>query len=272
MHFAYRIGCALVLAATVMTASAASALLTAGTPEVDRCSASAVTDSVTLFRSPSGGGRQLLATAWSSVASGAGSTTVTWFATSGASSVRAAELELAVLERLYAHVLEQDPAASFELRRVLQGAADPARARPERLAGPTQGDVLQAIALARQRAASDLAARGSPLKPVSWSVVSIDAAARAATQAPDPERVRVRVHDEKGQPIAGVTLTASRGADSICTARSDAEGWASCKLVDAHEHPPGADEEDAGAPIVVTFPGVVSRERILLPTTLKLAR
>jgi hypothetical protein len=208
-----------------------------------------------------------LATAWHAKSGERGRISVTWFERPASSSLRAAELNLVGLERLYEYLLQQDPTVLYEMHRFSLDAKGAATK-----AGPTQADVLSAIAAARQRAVADLAAAGSKLKPVAWGVVSIEIIEPAAGREPDPEVVSVRVRDARGRPVAGSTFTASRGAHTVCSAKLDADGLSSCKLIDAHGHAPGGDDDDDAAPLVVTFPGKVSAERIELPTTLLVER
>lgn len=152
------------------------------------------------------------------------------------------ERDLAALERLYQRVLQADPVGWFEFQSI---------------AG-SQADVLKAIAEQRQRVTRELAARGSQLRPIPWSVVSMELLATA------DKRVSLRVHRNPA-PLAGAPLTISRPPDEICTATADAQGVASCELVDAHGD--GHGEEHHG-PLVVTFPGALAPDRIDLPTTL----
>ena len=239
----------------------ASALLTAGTRELDAYTASAATGSITLFTMTSGTGRRLLASVDDTLRERP--VVVRWHGPSADAGLNGAERDLATLERLYEYVLRLDPARTFEFRLISPLTGDD---KPAARTGPDQGDVLRAIARARQRAAADLAAGGSTLKPVAWGIATIEVLPPPTGQKPDPDVVRVRVRDERQQPIAGVTLTASRGAEAICPARSDKDGIASCRLIDAHAHEGG--DEDHGAATIVTFPGVVSSGRIEVPTTL----
>jgi hypothetical protein len=172
----------------------------------------------------------------------------------------AAELDLLGLERLYAHVLQLEPTARFRFE-APRGSTPSLKAR-----GATQGDVLRAIAEARHRAARELAAARSALKPTPWRIVSLKAV--RASKDSHPDQVTVRVLDAQGKPLAGALLGATRGADMMCQARSDARGVATCKLIDTHGHGPEEHEDDG--PVIVTFPGVVGPGAIDLPTTLRI--
>jgi len=253
--------CAAALAMPV--AAHSSALLTKGAGEVKVYAAAAVTE---FTHEGQGGERHLLATVSREGEANHARTLVKWFRRSGSSSPKAAELDLAGLERLYEHVLHQDAAGIFEFEPV---PPDTRKSKGRARIGPTQGDVLRAIALARERAVADLAASGSGLNPTPWGIASMKVLPAPAGQAADPDRITLRVHDAKERPISGVTLTASRGADMMCSAKSDARGVASCKLIDAHAHAPGEHDDDA-EPTVITFPGLVSTDRIELPTTLRI--
>jgi hypothetical protein len=241
------------LFAAAVPVMAASALFTKGTGDVQSQVSTDADGAVVLFTLPVPGQEpRPLATVSQASTGGRARISIAWF-----ERTREAELDLVGLEHLYEYVLQQDPAGLYEFVRFSFGKAG----RPSKV-GPMQGDVLKAIALARERAIAGLAASGSPLKPIPWSVVSIEASVAA-----DPDVIRVRVLDGRGRPIAGPAVTVSRGQETVCPARLEADGRGSCKLVDAHAHDSG-DEGEAAQPVIVTFPGVVSAERIDLPTTL----
>ena len=241
------------LFAAALPLMAASALFTKGTGEVRSQVSTDANGAVVLFVHGAAGQEiRPLATVSHASTRDRARISIAWF-----ERTRDAELDLAGLEHLYEYVLQQDPAALYEFVRFSLGKVD----RPSR-AGPMQGDVLKTIAAARERAAGALAASGSGLKLVAWSSVSIE-----ASLASEPDVVRVRVLDGRGKPLAGVLVTVSRGQETVCPARLDAEGRGSCKLVDPHGHDSGHEDEDA-LPVIITFPGVVSAERIDLPTTL----
>jgi len=240
-------------------AASSSALFTKGAGEVRADTATAVTGVVTQFTHALPNGEKLVL---GTVTAGEGRTWVEWFPRPGSSSPSSAQLDLIGLERLYEHVLQQDPTRIYTFDAVREGKAN-------RQADRTQGEVLRDIALARGRAAA-VVARGGSLKPIPWSIASMEVIKAGKTKTkPDPDFISVRVVDGGKRPIAGATLTASRGADMMCSARSDARGVASCKLRDTHGHGEGTHDEDDG-PTIVTFAGSVSAERIELPTTFRI--
>ena len=248
-------------------AASSSALFTQGAGDVQSHVAGNAKESVVLLtdNAPAEETRPL-ATVWHTTTGERARTVVSWFERPGASSSRSAELNLVGLERLYEHLLQKDPAGTFELHR-FELAARPGKTVGVKI-GSTQGEVLRWIAGARQRAVADLRASGSALRPVAWSVATIEPAAASAGEKPDADRVSVRVVDATRRPIAGATLTAARGDHMLCSAQSDSRGLASCKLMDAHGHAAGVhDEEDHATPVIVTFGGVVTAQRIDLPTT-----
>jgi len=117
----------------------------------------------------------------------------------------------------------------------------------------SHADLLRDIAAARQAAGVG----------VPWRVVSL---ARAPVAKADDDEVSVRVFGDHG-PIEGFSVFFHRAPHMGCVAKSGKDGVAACHLVDQHGH----EEEHAGhadEPVVVTFPGDVRADRVLLPTTL----
>lgn len=125
----------------------------------------------------------------------------------------------------------------------------------------TQGEALQRIALHRECA---LAAQppSARVDAPRWRVVTI-----SAQEALPGARARVsaRVSDQD-KPLAGVQLVFSRLPHSACTATTQGDGTATCELSDAQGHEGGHPEFDR-EPVLVTFPGDLRGNPILLPTT-----
>jgi hypothetical protein len=115
----------------------------------------------------------------------------------------------------------------------------------------SHGQLLHRIVEARQSARPRMA----------WQMVSISS---TRTDAADADLVGVRVA-LAGKPLEGANIYFNRAPHSGCSAKSDAEGLATCRLVDQHGDDGDADE--ANAAVVATFSGDVSRERVLVPST-----
>jgi hypothetical protein len=163
----------------------------------------------------------------------------------------AAALELATLEHLYTLVLRMEPEASFCLVRSPRNCELVKNRR-------SHAAFLRELAQARQHAA---ARSGGPV--AAWHVVSMKPAAPAGS---DADEVGVRVTMDN-RPLQGMNVFFNRAPHSSCTAKVGSDGVATCHLVDQH-----GDEEshahEGKVPVVVTFPGDVRAERVLLPTTL----
>lgn len=184
-----------------------------------------------------------------------------WFAQGPGSDSRAALMNLSALEHLYSLAYAQEPAGPF--RFIVAGEADV----PGDAEHLSHSGLLLRIALARQCVASVVARQGD-VKPVPWRSISI----RPAPQAADPSHpydVSARLHTAAGT-MADVNLVFTRLPHFECSARSGADGVAACRLVDVmgHDGHPGFES----APTVVTFPGDVKPDLILLPTTLLVRR
>jgi hypothetical protein len=155
--------------------------------------------------------------------------------------------ELAALEQLYALVLHQEPLARYCMGGAVE-PCDPARD------GVSHARVLQNLAALRARAAAhDPAA-------VPWRVVEIEATLRRAW---DADVVAVRAMLEH-TPLQDVVVHFNRAPHSICAARTDADGVATCRLEDQHAD---GHQHDHATVVIATFPGHVRTDRVLLPTT-----
>lgn len=241
-------------------AAASSALFTKGAGDVQTRVSTNAGESVVLFsHTPAGEESRALAMAWQGKQGEGARTVIGFFPPS------APRLSLIGLEHLYEYVLHQDAAGTFEFHD-FAGKVTVGRG------GSTHAEVLRSIAFARDRAVADLVASGSGLKPIPWSVVSMEAVAASTSRNADPDEITVRVANASGSPIAAARLTATRGADMMCSGKSDAHGVVSCKLMDMHGHAPGQQDDDGDAPVIVMFAGAVSAERIDLPTTLVVAK
>jgi hypothetical protein len=144
------------------------------------------------------------------------------------------ELHVTTIEQLYVVAMRLDP---------LEIAT----------ADRSQADLLRDIAAARQAAGA-----GIP-----WRVVSL---ARASVAKADDDEVSVRVFGDHG-PIEGASVIFHRAPHMGCVAKVGKDGVATCQLVDQHGHEEEHSEHE-NDPVVVTFPGDVRPDRVLLPTTL----
>lgn len=161
------------------------------------------------------------------------------------------DLELAVLEQLFVMVFRLNPLARYCVEPV------DAQDRPDCGApgqGLTQGRALQMLAAWRE----PLAARTPAAVP--WRLVEIGPAPRPAL---DVDTVGVRVVGP-GDAIARQPVHFNRAPHSICMARIDDQGLASCRLED--QHGDGAQHSHASS-VVASFPGELRPDRVLLPTT-----
>lgn len=158
-----------------------------------------------------------------------------------------AEHDIAALEQLYSLVLRQEPLARY----CLGSGRWPCDAARD---GMPHAQVLRALADLRERAVVRAPAA------VPWKVVEMEG---AATPPWDADVVGVRVTSLQG-PMEDVAIYFNRAPHSICTARTRADGVATCRLED--QHGDGHQHEHAAA-VVATFPGEVLPDRVLLPTT-----
>lgn len=168
-----------------------------------------------------------------------------------------AMLDVLTLEHLFAWSLRQDPAGRFCM---VRGPKPCSTA----LAGTSLAGLLES--LARERAAA-VARAGPALSARPWRVVSV---ARAPTPTQDDDEVSARI-SLNGRPLAGVNLYFNRPPHSSCSGESDADGVATCRLVDQHGDEASHDH-DENAPVSATFPGDVRADRTIVPTTVVLEK
>lgn len=162
-------------------------------------------------------------------------------------------LRLSGIEALYAFLLHQVPLAEFELT-----ASVDAKARP----AMSHGAALATLASWRDCAVAELRASGYKGQTTVWEQASIQ------PQPPVPDahrRVGAIVRGADGRPAANAPTAFLRGAHLTCQARTGDDGAVSCELFDSHGD--GDHDDDETAPMIISFGGVVTRERILLPTT-----
>ncbi|NUZ06539.1 hypothetical protein [Piscinibacter koreensis] len=164
------------------------------------------------------------------------------------------KMELAAQEYLYTLAFREDPAARYC---VPSPAAD-----CEDSALVSQPEALRSIARQRACALAALPEAARRTLP-SWRLVMLQP---RETNAARKSLVSARIFDETG-PLAGASVTFSQLPHSGCTATARADGSATCELVDDHGHD-GEDAESHGQPVVVTFPGDLRGDPILLPTTI----
>jgi hypothetical protein len=163
-----------------------------------------------------------------------------------------ADVNVAVTEHLYVLALRQEPEARFCLADIGK-RCDPARQ------GYSQAELLRRLIEARRSALK----RGDQAKAaLPWRMVTMSPAAPAAA---DPDHVAVRVvHDRR--PMEGATVFFHRAPHSSCVGKVGADGVAACELVDQHGHADG--EHDDEGPVVVTYPGDIRKDVVLVPSTL----
>lgn len=155
--------------------------------------------------------------------------------------------EIAALEQLYSLVLRQEPLARY----CLGSGSKPCDAARD---GVSQAQVLQSLADLRKQAVVHAPAA------VPWRVVEVQG---APTRPGDADVVGVRVTSPQG-PMEDVAIYFNRAPHSICTARTQADGVATCRLEDQHGD---GHQHDHATAVVATFPGEVRPDRVLLPTT-----
>lgn len=165
-----------------------------------------------------------------------------------------ADLALAVIEQLYAMVFRLDPLARYCID---PGPDEIPAACQASGAEASHGRTLQALAALREQAAAHRPAalpwHRVEITPVPWP-------------SPDVDTVGVRVVGPGGS-IERKPIHFNRAPHSICIARTDAEGLASCRLED--QHGDGSQHSHASE-VVAIFPGELRPDRVLLPTTLVL--
>ncbi|WP_295548450.1 hypothetical protein [uncultured Pseudacidovorax sp.] len=176
--------------------------------------------------------------------------TVRWHA-GGDDNAAGARADLATLEQLYRLVLEQSPEDRFVLH------LGSMRARP----AMGYADALAALAQARECAAGRVRTAASGPQPLAWQSVRVTLAKASAAQ---PLAVAARALDTAGRPVADAQISFARGEHFVCSAPTDAQGWARCTLWDPHGH---VLEDDGRDSTLVTFGGQWQEARLLLPTT-----
>jgi hypothetical protein len=162
-----------------------------------------------------------------------------------------AGLEFAALEQLYSLVLRQEPQARY----CLGSSGRPCDAARD---GVSHAQLLQALAALRARAV------GRNPDAVPWRVVEMQG---VPPRSWDADVVGVRATGPQG-PLAGVAVYFNRAPHSICSARTGADGVATCRLEDQHAD---GHQHDHATVVVATFPGDVRPDRVLLPSTRVLA-
>lgn len=181
------------------------------------------------------------------------STRVSLLALSSLASERqGALLDVARQEHLYTMGFRQDANARFCI------GANKACDGDQLL---SQAEALQRIARRRECVSATLPDGARAASP-SWRTVQLEPSEGASSAKP---AVSVRVSDAAG-PVAGAQILFTKLPHSACSATSQADGTATCVLADNHGHAGGHPEFDR-EPVVVTFPGDLRRNPILLPTT-----
>lgn len=163
------------------------------------------------------------------------------------------ETRLTGIEALYAYIVRQEPLRRIELTH---------SGRPRALAASSHGDTLRRLAQWRACVVEALAASRPAVKPIPWE----SAVLRLQRPGPARRQVAATVTTQAGRPVRDAPVAFASGEHLVCAARTGSAGTASCELFDPHGHE--VHDDEASAPMVVTFGGVVGPERILLPTTL----
>lgn len=164
------------------------------------------------------------------------------------------EGDVAALEQLYAMMLRHDALGRYCLAVGPRPCDDTSRSL-------SHEELLRELAAKRQATVA-LVSHSPSIPP--WRSISMSAVAQ--TKADSDDDVAVKVADES-RPMQGVTVYFNRAPHSVCSGRTGPNGVASCRLVDQH-----GDEDDhagdTGHPqVVVTYPGNVGADRVLLPMT-----
>jgi len=165
-------------------------------------------------------------------------------------------LDVLGFEELYAVMLRHDAQGRY----CVSLATRPCDAARD---GVSHAALLRQLAGERKRAAS---VAGDPFPVMAWRSISMYATAAPSS---DPDDVAVQVSDESG-PMVGVTVYFNRAPHSGCAAKTGADGVAACRLVDQHGDDDGDADEHVRTRVIVTYPGDVGPDRVLLPTTVVL--
>ncbi len=159
-------------------------------------------------------------------------------------------LAVATLEHVYNLVLREDPWAAYCLADKIHQCSFTAKGLP-------QGDMLRELVRMREHELSDGLA-GVASKP--WQVVMLSPTGVGSSD----DLVRARIAGKDG-PMQGMRLFFHKAPHSGCNAMSDANGVASCQLVNFHGDDDGDENKDPK--LLVTFPGESDSHRVLVPTT-----
>ena len=189
-----------------------------------------------------------------SISASPGHVSIQRLAVPGAKGIPA-DLGVASAEHLYVLALRQDPEARFCL-------ADIGRQCDPGKRGYSHAELLRRLLELRRSAVQRAGHEAKAVLP--WRMVTMS---RAATAAADHDHVAVRiVHDRR--PMEGATVFFHRAPHSSCVGKAGADGVAACELVDQHGHTDG--EHDDEGPVVVTYPGDIRRDLVLVPSTVVL--
>lgn len=162
-------------------------------------------------------------------------------------------MRVVTLEHLYFQAMRLDPEAAFCF-------SDGERPCDAAASGSSHAALLRDLAMARQRALQRDGVAGVP-----WEMVALRPPAQRTSGL---DEVGARIAGSRG-PMQGVTLFFNRAPHSSCVATTGADGAAHCHLVDQHGDGDEHSDQDQ-ARVLVTYPGDVRAERVLLPTTLLL--
>ena len=159
---------------------------------------------------------------------------------------------LAVVEHLYAFVLREPPLTVYDVR--VPGGGSDTRAH-------SQPELLDRLARMRNCAAKEVARTGGQVSVKAWEMPLLGRPVASGTARLD---VSARVTYPAANGHSG-SITIARGTCLVCSTQVERDGAAACTLFDSHGHAGAAD--DTSDTTVVTYSGVVERNRIVLPTT-----
>lgn len=158
-----------------------------------------------------------------------------------------------VFEALYAFLLRQDPLSRYEVT---------SQGEPRLEVAGSHGRVLATVARWRACAVNALRPAGRTAKVAEWETPSL---AIQGTGDRTNKKVAARVRTSGGRPVVGAPVAFARGEHMACATHTSPDGVAMCELFDVHGHD---DHESRLAPTIVTFGGVVTPGKVLLPSTL----
>jgi len=236
----------------------ASPLLTDGKLPVDLIDANWRGNHLTLFvQRQSDATDKLLGVVSRSLDSGAIGTAYDWHPVAG-SSCQASAVDLAALEHMFRVAINDVVTDPYRF-----GVVD---GRPDDLSfSLTHAQLLERIAKARECVADALTSTGAR-PPKRWRTVLLE----PAEPAKDGTIVSARLRSAGG-PMVSATILFTRAPHLECSATTDSNGIAGCKLEDTHGHDDHGDEV-SGAPTLASFPGDAKPDFIALPTTIVLRR